>query len=67
MITTLYQGYVIYRYIVIFHGIYVATSFLKWFFGTTYDYSLWLLSFVYTCESSTPLLQIEDQKLKKKQ
>ena len=63
MITTLYQGYIVYRYIVAFHGIYVAFSFLKWFFGTTYEYSLWLFSFVYTFESPTPPLQIEDKKL----
>ena len=64
MITSLYQGYIIYRYLLAFHGIYVALSFLKWFLGSTYEYSIWLLSFIYTFETPDPPLQLEDKKIK---
>ena len=62
MITSIYQGYIIYRYILALHGIYVAFSFLKWVLGSTYEYSIWILSFLYTFDSPTPPLQIEDKK-----
>ena len=60
MITSIYQLYMMYRYLVMFHGVYVTFSFFRWFLGTTYEYFMWFLSFVYEVNVVSPL-QIEDK------
>ena len=60
MITTLYQIYTMYRYFILAHGAYVTYSFFRWWLGTTYDYSMWIFSFVYTMDPCP--LQLEDRK-----
>jgi hypothetical protein len=59
MFLTTYQLYVYYHYLVTFHGIYVTLSFLSWAMGTTYEYTTWLISFVY---DPYPPLLLEDKK-----
>jgi hypothetical protein len=63
MFVTAYQMYVSYRYLVAFHGIYVTLSFLSWVLGSTYTYSMWMVSFVY---DPYPLPQLEDRKSENK-
>jgi hypothetical protein len=59
MFLTAYQLYVYYRYLVAFHGIYVTLSYLSWVMGMTYEYTAWMISFVY---DPYPPLLLEDKK-----
>ena len=53
---TLYNIYITMRNI---HGAYITYSFFRWFFGSFYSYSLWLLTFIYDPSS---VKQVEDKK-----
>ena len=64
MFTTLTQLYMMYRYLLVFHGIYVTFSFLKWFLGTSYEYTIWMVSFVYDISVPDCPLQLEDKQVK---
>ena len=60
-IFTIYQLYSTYQYFIFAHGIYVTISYLQWLFGNTYEYLLWLMSYLYDINYLKPLPQLEYQ------
>ena len=58
MFYSLYNLFILYRIMVSIHGVYITYSFFTWLLGTSYIYSIWLLSFIY---NPYPVKQLEDK------